>query len=668
MTDAMWLKREAVDRAVGTDVFYVSPAAMADAVGRRLCSEIDTFLRRPIVIDIAQATVVINYDSAAFDDEESFSIGMVGGVTTIAAASSRGALYGLYALIRARLTRKAVTGFSSPLVSTPSQPLRMMNNWDQADGSVERGYAGESVFFGDFDSNSHTDWREFPTRLGDNPFRGDMARITRYARFLCSSGINGICLNNTNVRGRTRELIRGRYLERVAQIAQIFSSFGIRTFIAVNFASPRLIGGLETSDPCDSEVAKWWTDIADGIYARIPDFGGFLVKADSEGEPGPMKYGRTHADGANMLAHAIGSRGILIWRTFVYNSEQDWRDRKTDRARAAFENFKPLDGQFDENVFLQVKFGPMDFQVREPLNPVLSGLKKTKLIMEFQITAEYLGHQIDTNYVVPQWKSMIDLDVDGDGSGVVKDHVNGFAAVSNVGMDDNWTGNALAQANLYGFGRMAWDSSLSSDDILDEWIAQTFPDSCEGDDVRSTIFSILSTSNKTYEDYCAPLGVGFMVTPAIHYGPSVDGYEFDRWGTYHFADRNGIGVDRTVATGSGYTAQYPAFLRDMYENLATTPDELLLFFHHVPYDYRLRSGETVIQHIYNTHFAGASMVDDYIARWAGLDGKIPDDIYANVAGRLQLQKQNAQEWRDQVNTFFYRMSGIADEQQRVVYK
>ncbi|GJM76635.1 hypothetical protein HMSSN036_88510 [Paenibacillus macerans] len=358
----------------------------------------------------------------------------------------------------------------------------------------------------------------------------------------------------------------------------------------------------------------------------------------------------------------------------MYNCKQDWRDRKTDRARAAYDHFVPLDGRFHENVILQVKNGPIDFQVREPVSPLLGAMPATNQMIEFQITQEYTGQQRHVCYLVPQWKEVLEFDtylqgkdtpvrriVDGSAHG---NRYGGFAAVSNIGDDANWTGHLLAQANLYGYGRLAWNPELTAEEIAEEWIRLTF-----GDDERTvrTILGILLDSLSIYESYTAPLGIGFMVNPGHHYGPNVDGYEYSLWGTYHFADCHGIGVDRTKATGTGYTAQYaePNFRR--YESLESCPDELLLFFHHVPYTHVLHSGKTVIQHIYDTHFAGAERAARLQEAWSSLAGLIPDSLYKQVADRLAEQAEHAKEWRDQINTYFYRKSGIPDERGRRIY-
>ena len=673
MPDMLWTSPETMRELVNNDVFYIGAAVDDDAVGNRLRTEITDFLKRPLTSHRERSSIRLDLCDDNALGTEGFRVSSdQDGATNISGPDSTALLRGLYALLRNR----AIGRQTLPITDVPSQSIRMIDHWDQSDGSVERGYSGASIFFGAADKLDNPDGSFGFVEEIENPFRGDWERLTTYARALASVGINALSLNNVNVRGGGVRMIVHPYLDEVAKIAELFSSFGIRLFLSINWAAPKIIGGLATSDPLNLAVREWWRSIADEIWHVIPDFGGFLVKADSEGEPGPYQYGRTHADGANMLADAVAPYGgMVIWRTFVYNSRQDWRDRSTDRAKSAYDNFKPLDGKFADNVALQVKFGPMDFQTCEPLTPLIGGMRKTNIIVEFQITAEYLGHQIDVNYVAPQWLHMLHTKtgaIEGNSSVSTVIHelspdagMSGIAGVSNVGMDRNWTGNKLAQANLYAFGRMAWKSDLSASMIVDEWIAQTFPNINE--DAFKTIRNIMITSNATYADYCAPLGVGFMVTPGCHYGPDVNGYEYSRWGTYHFADRDGVGVDRTSATGSGYVNQYPDIVAKRYEHLDTCPDELLLFFHHVPYSHKLHTGKTVIQHIYDTHFEGYENVVRYLDEWSALKGQIDDEIFDNVSSRLERQRENALAWRDQINTYFYRMSKVPDAHGRVIY-
>ncbi|MCT3086247.1 alpha-glucuronidase [Lactococcus lactis] len=661
--DEMWLKSSVLKERLAKEIFYVD-VAFEDKITLRLRSEISEWLGCQLTGEKSKATVVLSVKSDLDDNLEAYEIRE----NEIIGASSVGLLYGFYAYLRLKLTGAKLSEKSSP-----NQALRMINHWDQVDGTIERGYAGESIFFGRFGSNDNTDTGSFAVKdIGTDIFRNDFTRLEMYARFLASIGINAISLNNVNVRALGTNLIISPYIEKVGEIARIFATFGLKTFLAINWAAPKLIGGLKTSDPLDEKVSEWWQQTIDHIYNVIPDFGGFVVKADSEGEPGPYQYGRNHADGANMLAKPFEKYGgLVIWRTFVYNSQTDWRNRKNDRAKAAYENFMPLDGDFADNVILQIKFGPIDFGVREPLMPLFGALKKTNQLMEFQITAEYLGHQIDLNYVLPQWLEMIHFDNYGQPKNTIKVNSpiatnSGFVAIGNVGMDENWCGNKLAQANFYGFGRMCWNNDLTAAKILQEWIALTFPEVKE--EVRKEIFELMIDSNRTYELYNAPLGVGSMMLPHYHYGPSVNGYEYDRWGAYHFADRNGLGIDRTSATGTGYASLYTPEVAKIFEDKSQTPDEILLFFHYVEYGQLLKSGKTLIQTIYDQHFEGLERVESYLKSWQTLIGEIDELTFKNVLERLKLQLENARNWRDQVNTYFYRMSGIPDEKGREIYR
>ncbi|WP_333508694.1 alpha-glucuronidase family glycosyl hydrolase [Thermoanaerobacterium thermosaccharolyticum] len=577
-------------------------------------------------------------------------------VLTVIGGSEKGVLYGAFHLIRSIFSGKALK--DSLCIDNPQNAFRILNHWDNMDGNIERGYAGKSIFF------------------KDNRIVDDLSRIKDYARLLASIAINGVVINNVNVHQQETKLITDEFLPDVKRIADVFRGYGIKTYLSINFASPVEIGGLSTADPLDDEVKNWWKDVASKIYSYIPDFGGFLVKADSEFRPGPFTYGRNHADGANMLAEALKPYGgIVIWRTFVYNCMVDWRDRSTDRAKAAYDNFKPLDGKFMDNVVLQIKNGPMDFQIREPITPLFGAMEKTNVFMEFQITQEYTGQQKHLCYLVPLWKEALDFDTFAKGEGsFVKKVVNGslfgvkyggIVAVANIGDSKSWTGHPLAQSNLFGFGRIAWNPDLSSREIAEEWVKLTF--GCE-EEVLETVVPMLLESREIYEEYTSPLGIGWMVNPGHHYGPNVDGYEYSHWGTYHYADFRGIGVDRTVATGTGYTAQYKEPVAKMYENIDTCPDELLLFFHHVPYSHKLKSGKTVIQHIYDTHFEGVERAEKMRDAWMKLKGKIDDEIYEAVLERLDIQVVDAKEWRDVVNTYFYRKTGIKDEYGRKIYE
>lgn len=582
-------------------------------------------------------------------NDEGYLIRSNGHQIYVVGKTDKGVLYGAFKLLSLIQLQKSLENLD--LIDQPKNPLRMLNHWDNMDGSIERGYAGRSIFY------------------ENNKLTKDLVRIRDYARLLASLGINGLSINNVNVHEMETKLITSEFLPEVAELSEIFNEYGIKLFLSVNYASPIQLGNLSTADPLDPEVKQWWKEKVNEIYSYIPNFGGFVVKADSEHRPGPFTYGRNHADGANLLGEALKPYGgIIFWRCFVYNCLQDWRDRTTDRARAAYDHFKPLDGEFLDNVILQVKNGPMDFQVREPVSPLFGAMPNTNQILEFQITQEYTGQQLHLCYLVPQWKEILNFDTYAKGEGsYVKRIVDGtlfsyqncgITAVSNIGLDLNWAGHTLAQANLFGYGRLTWDPDLSTEEITSEWIQMTF-----GRDpvTLDTIKEMLECSWEIYENYTAPLGVGWMVNPGHHYGPNVDGYEYSVWGTYHYADRDGIGVDRTQKTGTGYTSQYFPKNKVMFDSLQTCPDELLLFFHHVSYSHKLKSGKTVIQHIYDTHFEGAKQADELKVMWLRLEENLDAERFAQVLDRLKLQAEHAKEWRDVINTYFYRKSGILDE-------
>ncbi len=585
--------------------------------------------------------------------EEGYRIEEANGLLTLSAVDENGLLYGIFHILRVVATEGSLTGIS--VLVNPDNPLRMYNHWDNMDGSIERGYSGRSFFF------------------EDNQITVD-ERIVDYARMAASIGINGVVINNVNVKNAATYLITDRYFDKAARLAEIFAGYGIKFFLSLNFAAPIELGGPDSADPLEPSVIEWWKGKMKEVFNRIPNLGGFLVKADSEGRPGPFTYGRTQADGANMLADIVKPYGgIIIWRCFVYNCTQDWRDYKTDRARAGYDNFIQMDGDYHDNVILQIKNGPMDFQIREPVSPLLGGLKKTNQMLEVQVAQEYTGHQIDVCYLIPMFKEVLDYrtycaperDTVADviSGRTMGNKYAGIAAVCNTGDDENWTGSDLAAANFYGFGRLAFSMSLTAKDIAQEWICMSFSTDRQ---VVETITGILLTSRETYEKYTSPLGIGWMVTPHEHYGCSVDGYEYSCWGTYHRADHLGIGVDRSDK-GTGYAEQYYEPNASMYNSIDSCPEELLLFFHHVPYNHMLRTGKTLIQHIYDSHFEGVEEVEGMIADWNSIEGKVPEDTFRGVRERFDRQLYNAREWRDQVNSYFYRKSGIADEKGRVIY-
>lgn len=587
-------------------------------------------------------------------DPEGYRLKAADGHCTIEGGSEVGVLYGVFALLRNLQTAgKAWAQFTADEEKAPSNRLRMLDHWDNMDGSIERGYSGDSFFF------------------KDSEILIDVPRLTAYARMLASVGINGITINNVNVKDAASWLITDRYFGALQEYLKIFTPYGVKLYLSINFAAPMELGGMDSADPCDPAVAKWWADKAQEVWANLPGLGGFLVKADSEGRPGPFTYGRNQADGANMLADAVAPcGGHIVWRCFVYNCQQDWRNTKIDRARAGYDYFMPLDGTFRDNVTLQIKNGPMDFQVREPVSPLIGGLQHTHIAVEFQIAQEYTGQQRHVCYLMPWFRQILDFDMhtrpNGDAHvrALIQGAGNGMVAVTNTGNDENWTGHDLAAANLYGFGRLSYDTTLDPAVIADEWLRLTFGNN---EPVEKTLHRILMQSWPTYEKYNAPLGVGWMVNPNYHYGPNVDGYEYSRWGCYHRASFDGIGIDRSP-TGSDYCHQYAPELAEMYANVETCPEELLLFFHHMPYNYVLKSGKTILQHIYDTHFEGAEDAARFYDEVVTLKPYLDPAVYAHLEARFAHQKEHACEWRDVINTYFYRKTGIGDAHGRKIYE
>ncbi len=560
------------------------------------------------------------------------------GEDVVLAGPGRGLLYASFTL----LEKLALGQEILPETSAPRYPLRMLDHWDNADGTIERGYAGNSFFF----------------REG-RPVCD--ARTRDYARLLASVGLNGCCLNNVNVFGEALELITGKYDGVLREIGDTLEEYGVGLWLCVNFAAPLDQGGLPTADPLDPEVRTWWQETCDRLFAAVPNLKGFLVKADSEGRPGPQTYGRTQAEGANMLGSAVKPHGgTILWRCFVYNCTQDWRDGKTDRARAQYDTFAPLDGAFGENVLLQAKNGPVDFQVREPVSPLLLRLERTRSIVEFQLAQEYTGQQWHVCYLAPLMKEVLDFT----GSrGRVKDRISAVSAVSNTGEDFNWCGHDLAAANLYAFGRLCWDPDSDARALAREWICLTYgPDPV----VEDAVTDILMRSREVYEQYTSPLGLGWLCWPPTHYGPSPDGFEYDRWGTYHKATCREIGVERGTG-GTGYSEQYGPELGALYGNMDTCPEELLLFFHRVPYGYRMKDGRTLLQRIYDDHFAGFAAAEEMARAWDGLEGRVPEDAFRRVRERFREQVRSAREWRDIINSWLYRLTLIPDEGGREIY-
>ncbi|WP_460070531.1 alpha-glucuronidase [Streptomyces sp. YKOK-I1] len=647
--DPGWLPPEAFRPLGARRVLIRGSGALADTV-RREVSDACARFGGEIVRDGPCDLLLEAADGEPVGGEEEFTIEREDGTTTVTASAGHGLLHGLFQVVR--LGEDAFSGAFPREAHRPATALRMLDHWDNVAvhpvmGQVERGYAGGSLF-----------WR-------DGRAREDFDRIRAYARLLAACGINAVCVNNVNVHAVEARLLTDR-IGDVAAIAAELRPYGIRTHLSVTFAAPVVLGGLSTADPLQEAVRQWWAGAVRGVYEAIPDFGGFVVKADSEGQPGPFTYGRSHADGANLLAGALAPYGGTVhWRAFVYDHRQDWRDRRTDRARAAYDHFAPLDGQFAGNAVLQVKHGPMDFQVREPVSPVLGALSRTRHAVEVQATQEYTGQQRHVCWLGPMWSEVLRFRPEGEGGPSVGESARDLVAVSNAGDDPFWTGHPLAQANLYTFGRLAWRPDADPYRVLDEWIGLTFPSAPRR--LADGLHAVLDGSWRTYEKYTAPLGVGFMVQPGHHYGPSVDGYEYSPWGTYHFADRDGVGVDRSAATGTGYAAQYGGPWAEVYESVASCPDELLLFFHHVPYGHVLSSGKTVIQHIYDTRFEGVEEAEEARRVWAGLAGLMAPARHGRVAELFEEQVRSAREWRDHLNSYFLRKSGVPDAHGRTVH-
>jgi alpha-glucuronidase len=567
----------------------------------------------------------------------------------IAGGSSRSELYGVFHILEQIAQQKPLASDSE----SPSSPIRWVNQWDNFDGTIERGYAGRSIFF----DNGHV--------------RPDLTRVGEYGRLLASVGLNGATVNNVNSDLRT---LQPDTIRELARIADAFRPWGVRMSLSVDLSSPQVVGHLPTFDPLDPAVAAWWRSKADQIYKAIPDFAGFVIKADSEGRTGPSKYGRTPAQAANTLARALKPHGgIVLYRGFVYNNHLDWNNLKADRARAGYDNFHALDGKFEPNVVILIKHGPIDFQVREPVSPLFAALRHTSQAIELQITQEYTGQQRHMLFLVPMWKVALDTDLRAQNRSTPVSEIvagksfhqplGGFVGVANVGLDVNWLHHPMAMANLYGFGKLAWNPDLTTGEIVDAWTRLTFGNNPK---VVFTINGLQANSWRVYEQYTGPLGMGTLTNIlGVHYGPGIESAERNGWGQWFRADSKGIGMDRTVATGTGYIGQYPPQLAKTYESLATCPDSLLLFMHHVPYDHVLQSGDTVVQHVYDSHYYGAATAASYVPRWRGIRGLIDDERYNETLQLFEYEAGHAIVWRDAVTQWFQRISGIPDKDGRV---
>ena len=561
--------------------------------------------------------------------------------TVIAANDDLGALYGAFHFLRLLQTRQSLDRIDVRVV--PRIKLRVLNHWDNLDGHVERGYAGASIW----------DWHKLPDWVDP--------RYTDYARANASLGINGTVLNNVNSNALS---LTPMYLAKAAALANVLRPYGIRVYLSARFSAPKEIGGMKTADPLDPAVRRWWKDKAGEIYKTIPDFGGFLVKANSEGQPGPQDYGRSHADGANMLADALAPHGgVVMWRAFVYSSEQP-----DDRAKQAYTEFVPLDGKFRDNVIVQVKNGAIDFQPREPFHPLFGAMPKTPLMMEFQITKEYLGFATHLAYLGALYQETLQSDTmaQGQGSTVAQvidgslhgHKVTGMAGVANIGTDRNWSGSHFDQANWYAYGRLAWDPSQSSREIARDWVRMTFSNDQPFVD---SVVDMMMGSREAVVDYMTPLGLHHLMGRDHHYGPGpwVAGGPRADWTSvyYHRADRNGIGFDRS-ATGSNAVAQYAPPLADSFGDVKRVPEQFLLWFHHLPWDYRTRSGRPLWDELVHRYTRGVNEVKKMRTTWDGLRGHVDDERHAQVAAFLAIQQKEAQWWRDASIAYFQHVNGL----------
>ncbi len=543
----------------------------------------------------------------------------------LSANNDLGLLYGSYALLRDNAAGKAI----ALREETPAYNVRVLNHWDNLDGTIERGYSGHSIW----------NWDELPDVVSP--------RYREYARANASVGINGVVLNNVNA---SSKILSAEYLAKVAKIADVFRPYGIKVYLSANFAAPMQLGGLKTADPLEPEVAAWWKAKADEIYKLIPDFGGFLVKANSEGQPGPCDFDRTHAEGANMMARALKPHGgIVMWRAFVYSPAD------ADRAKQAYIEFQPLDGKFDDNVIVQIKNGPIDFQPREPYSPLFGAMPQTDQMVEFQVTQEYLGHSNHIAYLAPMWTEFFDY--------VSPSSLKAIAGVANVGNDTNWTGHPMAQANWYAFGRLAWNPQLSSEEIIDEWMPMTlnYPENTPKE-VIDGLKKMMLNSREAVVDYMMPLGLHHLFAFGHHYGPEpwcdIKGGRPD-WMPpyYHRADSTGLGFNRS-SSGSNAVAQYPAQLAKKLDDINTCPEEFILWFHHVPWDFKMKSGATLWQELCNRYQSGVESVETMQRQWTAAKPYIDPELWNDVNERLMTQARDANWWREGCLLYFQQFSGM----------
>ncbi|NCP65895.1 MAG: alpha-glucuronidase [Paraglaciecola sp.] len=620
-------------------IYVAGNSATSDVIRHELQLALPTMLGlNPVFVSQANAaTLVIETGTSVISElgDEGFHIVGKAKSLRVTANTQVALLYGTFALLRSMQTGQDLANLD--VREQPKVQRRMLNHWDDLDRHTERGYAGQSIF----------DWHKLPVYKEQ--------RYINYARANASIGINGIVPNNVNANAL---ILTPSYLLKVQALADMFRPYGIKVYLSIKFSSPQQIGGLTTSDPADPQVQQWWQDKAKEIYQLIPDFGGFLVKANSEGQPGPGDYGRSHAMGANMLAKALKPfGGIVLWRAFVYAP-----DDEHERSLQAYNEFAPLDGQFADNVTVQVKNGPIDFQPREPFSPLFGAMPNTPLAMEFQVTQEYLGFSTHLAYLGTVFEEVLDADtwVKGQGSTVAKvvdgslegHDLSVMAGVANIGMDRNWTGHIFAQANWYALGRLAWDHQLSAKDIANEWVAMTLSQTPQ---VQQPIVTMMMASREHVVNYMTPLGLHHLMATGHHYGPGpwVDNLSRADWNPvyYHRADTQGIGIDRT-ATGTNGVAQYSAHWQAIFADPAKTPDELLLWFHHLPWNYPMRSGKTLWLTLVERYYAGVEGVEQMQQTWQRLAGQINAGQHHQVTMALAIQLQEAKWWRDACVLYF----------------
>jgi len=641
----LWLRYERLPapareryKAAATEIVMESNAQLAQSAAGELQRGLSGLLAMPVPLRTKvgrDGAIVGRIQSAVGVGSEGFAIRttLIAGhrATVISANDERGLLYGSFALLRLIQTHRPIDRLA--ITDRPKLELRMLDHWDNLDRTVERGYAGQSLW----------DWQTLP-QVKD-------PRYTDYARANASIGINGVVLNNVNA---SAEILTAPYLRKVRALADQFRPWGVHVYLSARFSAPMDIGGLKTADPLDPAVRDWWKAKADEIYRLIPDFGGFLVKANSEGSPGPQDYGRSHADGANMLAEALASHdGIVLWRAFVYSAA------KNDRAKQAYDEFKPLDGRFAGNVIVQVKNGPIDFQPREPFHPLFGRMRRTEVAMEVQLTREYLGQSSGIAFLAPMWSEVLDADTCSPRCATpVRATIKAMVGVSNVGSDRNWTGNNFNQANWYAFGRLAWNPAATPSGIAEEWTRMTW-----GNDPRliGRVVVIMLRSREATVDIMAPLGLAHQMATDHHYGPSpwVCDLTQPSWNPCYYsrADARGIGFDRT-ASGSDAAGQYKPKIGDCFANLKCVPDDYLLWFHHVPWTYRMRSGRSLWNELVARYDRGVGEVEAAQRQWDQLRPYVDAQRHIAVAASLNRQRIEAKWWRDASIAYWQSLSGL----------